>query len=57
MPLAVRSCKDKDGRPGYQAGPEGECYPYKVGDLASEKAAHEKAVAQGQAINKSKGNW
>lgn len=57
MPLTVKSCKGEDGKPGYQAGPEGKCFTFSPGDMAAEKTAHEKAVAQGQAINKSKGNW
>jgi hypothetical protein len=56
MPLTIRSCTE-GGKPGYQAGPEGKCFTFPKGDIAAEKEAHEKAVAQGQAINKSKGNW
>lgn len=54
--MPVKSCS-KDGKPGYKYGDAGECYTYRHGDLASEKTAHDKAVAQGRAIEKSKGNW
>lgn len=54
--MPVEAC-EKDGNPGYRYGKNGKCYTYKRGDLASEKAAHDQAVAQGRAIERSKGNW
>lgn len=54
--MPVEAC-DEDGKPGYRYGKKGACYTYRRGDLKSEKEAHDKAVAQGKAIEKGKGNW
>jgi hypothetical protein len=46
--MPVKACVEK-GMPGYQWGDEGKCYTYQKGDLKSEKAAYDKATAQGNA--------
>ena len=43
-----------DGDDGWKYGEDGTCYPYKKGDLASEKEAYDKAAAQGRAIEANK---
>lgn len=47
--MPVQACQI-GGKPGYQYGPEGKCYPYEPKNEASKKRAYERAVAQGQAI-------
>jgi len=54
--VPVKPCQ-KDNKPGYKYGDSGHCYTYTEGDIKSEKEAWDKAVAQGRAIEKSKGNW
>jgi hypothetical protein len=51
--MPILACQ-KDGKDGWKFGDDGECYPYNKGDIASEKAAWDKAVAQGKAIEANK---
>jgi hypothetical protein len=47
----------KDGKPGVKYGPEGTCYTYDPKDPKSKAIAQALCRKQGQAIEKSKGNW
>jgi hypothetical protein len=52
--MPIYRCR-RNGKSGFKYGVEGKCYTYT--DPASKKRAHSRAVKQGQAIEKSKGNW
>jgi len=54
--MPVKRCT-KDGKSGFKYGDAGKCYTYAEGDQASENAAHDKAVVQGKAVERSQGNW
>lgn len=43
-----------NGKPAYKWGDEGHAYDYEAGNEASRKAAYEKALRQGRAIELSK---
>lgn len=54
--MPVKACQS-NGKPGFKYGDEGKCYTYTKGNAASKNRAYDKAVAQGRAIEKSRGNW
>lgn len=47
--MPVQSCQS-DGKPGFQWGQQGKCYTYEPGNEESRQRAHDKAMAQGHAI-------
>lgn len=47
--MPVERCQ-KDGKPGFRWGKEGECYTYTPGNEQSWLAARRKALKQGRAI-------
>ena len=51
--MPVMTCQI-GGKPGYKWGPEGKCYPYEPKSEVSRQRAHQRAVAQGRAIEASK---
>lgn len=54
--MPIMRCQLK-GKPGFKYGVTGKCYTYKKNDKRSMAAARARARSQGQAIEKSKGNW
>ena len=51
--MPIMSCK-KDNKPGYKYGEGGKCYTYSANDEKSRKAAKQKAIDQGLAIEQSR---
>ena len=54
--MPVKSCTT-NGKPGFQWGNSGKCYPYTPGNEASMKAAKKKAIAQGVAAGYQTGKF
>lgn len=52
--MPIQNCT-KDSDPGYKYGEDGYCYTYNPGDEESRKAAKQKAIMQGVAIERQTG--
>jgi hypothetical protein len=52
--MPVQACR-KDSRPGYRYGSSGKCYTYPAGNASKRKAAKQKAIDQGLAIERNRG--
>ena len=52
----VQQCS-ANRKPGWKYGARGHCYTYTAGDKVGSERARAKAVQQGKAIEKSRGNW
>jgi hypothetical protein len=50
--MPVEGCKS-EGKPGYRWGKEGKCYTYESGDESGRRKAKQRAIIQGEAIQKS----
>lgn len=51
--MPIMNCQ-YGGKPGYKYGEEGFCYVYNSGNEQERKKAHNKAAAQGRAIDVNK---
>lgn len=51
--MPVKECQEGN-KPGFKWGDEGKCYTYTEGDEAGKQEAHDKAAAQGAAIEANK---